>query len=57
MRPPPSLESGQNAGIRASLRTIGITTLKPFSLQDFVRGSRESQRSAHSPNLGVDAST
>ena len=59
------MESRPNAGGRASPRTDGNTLLvlsaTIFSLSQsnvfIVRGSREPQRSAHSPNLGVDAST
>mgnify|MGYP001161582178 CR=1 FL=1 len=54
MRPPPNLESGPNAGIRAN----PVQQNKGFGIAIApVQGLREAQRSAHSPNLGVDAPT
>ena len=55
MRPPPKLEGGPNAGIRANPVQLNIIWIVLWYLQYWVK--RESQRSAHFPTLGVDAST
>ena len=53
MRPPQTWKVGRTLGFaRTPDNKEGFGIVKPL-----LQGSRESQRSAHSPSLGVDAST